>query len=289
MPKLLLLTDSMAHNESEIESRHGRLLRVYLTEVESTNTYAAQLLRSNADKFTDKIGFLVSTSYQTSGRGQRGNVWSSLPDQDLAMTWVVLKPPHVSATIFNMAAALATCKGIKKTIHYACGFDLPSASIAVKWPNDVMFWTNMEWRKVAGILVENQWRGETWTASFVGIGVNVMSRRISRAFNAISISEVVGKYLKPKDLEIPILELLLDYIDLLGKDGGDEKIVEEFNNELYGLGEERQYIVNGENHIGALLKIDSNGLGEFKWKDANPPKSKLHASEVKWIFGHHTL
>ena len=217
MPKLLLLTDSMAHNESEIESRHGRLLRVYLNEVESTNTYAAQLLRSDADKFTDKTGFLISTSDQTSGRGQRGNVWSSSPDQDLAMTWVVLKPPHVGATIFNMAAALATCKGIKKAVYDACGVDLPSASIAVKWPNDVMFWANGEWRKIAGILVENQWRGETWIASLVGIGVNVMARRISRAFNAISISEVVGKDLKPESLEIPILELLLDYIDLIGK------------------------------------------------------------------------
>ena len=289
MPKLLLLTDSMAHNESEIESRHGRLLRVYLTEVESTNTYAAQLLRSDADKFTDKTGFLISTSDQTSGRGQRGNVWSSSPDQDLAMTWVVLKPPHLGATVFNMAAALATCKGIKKAVYDACGVDLPSASIAVKWPNDVMFWANGEWRKIAGILVENQWRGETWTASLVGIGINVMSRRISRAFNAISISEVVGKDLKPESLEIPILELLLDYIDLLGKDGGAEEIIEQFNSELYGLGEERQYIVEGETHIGALLKIDSNGLGEFKWKDANPPKSKLHSSEVQWIFGHQTL
>lgn len=289
MPKLLLLTDSMAHNESEIESRHGRLLRVYLNKVESTNTYAAQLLRANEKKFTDKTGFLISTSNQTSGRGQRGNVWSSSPDQDLAMTWVVLKPPHLETTVFNMAAALATCKGIKKVVYEDCGVDLPSASIAVKWPNDIMFWANGEWRKVAGILVENQWRGETWTASLVGIGVNVMSRRISRAFNAISISEVVGKDLKPKSLEIPILELLLDYINLLSKDGGAEEIVEQFNSELYGLGEERQYIVEGETHIGALLKIDSNGLGEFKWKDANPPKSKLHSSEVKWIFGNHTL
>lgn len=289
MPKLLLLTDSMAHNESEIESRHGRLLRVYLTEVESTNTYAAQLLRSEGDKFSGKSGFLVSTSDQTSGRGQRGNIWSSSPDQDLAMTWVVLKPPHVGATVFNMAAALATSRGIRNAILDSCGVDLPSASIAVKWPNDVMFWSNGEWRKVAGILVENQWRGETWTASLVGIGVNVMSRRISRAFNAISISEVVGKDLKPEALETPILELLLDYIEVLGEDGGDEEIVDQFNSELYGLGEERQYVVDGETHTGVLHKIDSNGLGEFKWKGVNPPKSKLHSSEVQWIFGHHSL
>ena len=206
MPKLLLLADSMAHNESEIESRHGRLFRVYLHEVESTNTYATHLLKSEGEKFTELSGFLVSTSDQTSGRGQKGNIWSSSPDLDLTMTWAVLKPPKVDATVFNMASALATCRGIKKAISDLCGVDLPGAALQVKWPNDVMFWANGEWRKVAGILVENQWRGINWTASLVGIGVNVKSRRISRAFNAISLSEAIGLDLNPESLEVPVID-----------------------------------------------------------------------------------
>ena len=59
MPKLLLLADSMVHNESEIESSHGRLLRVYLQEVESTNTFATQLIRSESESIDKKSGFLV--------------------------------------------------------------------------------------------------------------------------------------------------------------------------------------------------------------------------------------
>ena len=289
MPKLLLLTDSMAHNESEIESRHGRQLRVYLQEVESTNTYAAQLLRNGVEKFADKRGFLVTTLDQASGRGQRGNVWSSSPGQDLAMTWAVLKPPQVVATVFNMAAALATSKGIREAVLNVCGIELPSAALALKWPNDVMFWANREWRKVAGILVENQWRGEVWTASLVGIGVNVMSRRISRPFNAVSVSEVVGKDINPESLELPVIEFLLDYIEILSDEGGGERIIEEFNRELYGRGESRDYVIAGETNSGVLLKIDSNGLGEFDWKGENPPKSKLHSSEVQWVFGLHPL
>jgi BirA family biotin operon repressor/biotin-[acetyl-CoA-carboxylase] ligase len=279
----------MAYNESEIKSRHGKIFRVYITQVESTNTYAAQLLRSEGENFSDKSGFLVSTSGQNKGRGQMGNVWSSSPEQDLAMTWAVLKPPKVDANVFNMAAALSTYRGIKNVVLEATGVDLPSASIAVKWPNDVMFWANGEWRKVAGILVENQWRGINWTTSLVGIGVNVKSRRISGKFNAISISEAIGLDLHPESLEVPIIEVLIDYIKVLGKNGGVDKIIEEFNRELYGIGETRPFIVDGETHSGELLKINSNGLGEFNWKGENPPKSKLNSSEVQWVFGHHTL
>mgnify|MGYP001230308129 CR=1 FL=1 len=38
----------MIHNESEIESRHGRLKRLYLTKVDSTNDYAMKILREKA-------------------------------------------------------------------------------------------------------------------------------------------------------------------------------------------------------------------------------------------------
>ncbi len=289
MPKLLLLADSMVHNESEIESRHGRLLRVYLQEVESTNTFATQLIRSESENFDKKSGFLVVTSNQISGRGQREKNWDSSANQDLAMTWVVMNPPKVDATVFNMAAALATSKGIRNAVLKEYEVKIPKASLSVKWPNDVMFWSSTEWRKVAGILIENQWRGESWTSSLVGIGVNVQSRRVSKSYNAVSISEVLGIELKPEDLELPIIEILLDYTKLLNEEGGTEKVVEQFNSELYSVGETREFIVKGVSHSGVLLKIDSNGMGEFDWKSDNPPKSNLHSSEVQWVFGLHSI
>ena len=289
MPKLLLLVDKMSHNESEIETSHGRLSRIYLEEVDSTNNFAMKLLKNDAEKSMSKDGFLVTTSSQSSGKGQRGNVWSSLPGRDLAMTWVVTKPPQVGATVFNMAAALATGKGIRKAVKEISGIDLSSVALAVKWPNDVYLWSNGGYRKVAGILVENNWRGDTWTASLVGIGVNVMSRRVSRAYNAVSISEVINQDLKPQEIEAPILEYLLDYIEILNQDGGAEKIAREFNKELFGRNELREYEVGGKTLTGVLKEIDSNGLGVFEWQNDLHPKSKLHSSEVKWVFGLHTL
>ena len=289
MSKLLLLTDKMIHNESEIESRHGRLKRIYLAKVDSTNDYAMKILRKNPLLPSSPNGFLVTTSEQTKGKGQRGNIWSSAPDLDLAMTWVVQKPPKVAVIVFNMAAALATRKGIRQAVKESIGVDLPSVSLAVKWPNDVMIWANGSYRKIAGILVENHWRGETWTASTVGIGVNVKSRRIALGYNAVSISEVLSEDLEPRRVELPILDHLLDYIELLKKEGGAERIIEEFNAELFGHGELREYEVGGEKYMGTLTKIDEEGIGVFEWKISNnTPPSRLHSSEVKWVFSLHT-
>ena len=288
MSKLLLLTDKMIHNESEIESRHGRFKRLYLAEVDSTNDYAMKILRKKLFS-SSQNGFLVTTSEQTKGKGQRGNIWSSAPDLDLAMTWVVQKPPKVAVILFNMAAALATGKGIRQAVKESIGVDLPSVSLAVKWPNDVMIWANGSYRKIAGILVENHWRGETWTASTVGIGVNVKSRRIAFGYNAVSISEVLCEDFEPQRLELPILDHLLDYIELLKKERGAERVIEEFNAELFGRGELREYEVGGAKYLGYMTKIDEEGIGFFKWETIyNTPPSRLHSSEVKWVFNLHT-
>lgn len=297
MPKLLLLANKMIHNESEIETSHGKFLHYYLAAVDSTNSYAMNLLKGAPEKFKGETGFLVTTSEQTSGRGQRGNLWSSSPDLDVAMSWVVLQPPQVGAAVFNMAAALATGKGIRKAIEEVGKVELPSAALAVKWPNDVFLWHNGDYRKVSGILVENQWRGENWTASVVGIGVNAMSRRVSKAYNAVSVSEVVNVDINPSEIEKRILEFLLEYLKMLGQSegaGGDfssgaKSIAREFNSELYGRDELREFEVDGKNYLGKLKGVDENGMGEFEWQDDNHPPKKLHSSEVKWIFGLHSL
>ena len=47
--------------------------------------------------------------------------------------------------------------------------------------------------------------------------------------------------------------------------------------------------VDGKNYLGKLKGVDENGMGEFEWQDENHPPKKLHSSEVKWIFGLHSL
>ncbi len=42
----------------------------------------------------------------------------------------------------------------------------------IKWPNDIMF----KGSKAGGILIENSWRGNAWSSSVIGIGLNLSGR-----------------------------------------------------------------------------------------------------------------
>lgn len=54
---------------------------VRLAEVDSTNTYAAALIKNNPKIITD--GMAISTDNQTNGKGQRGSSWETTPNKTL--------------------------------------------------------------------------------------------------------------------------------------------------------------------------------------------------------------
>ena len=63
-----------------------------------------------------------------------------------------------------------------------------SGSVGIKWPNDVL----IDKRKVAGILITNQWRGKTLESSILGIGLNVNQLCFDDLPNATSLKMVQG-------------------------------------------------------------------------------------------------
>lgn len=272
----------MTHNESEISTSKGVVLRCNLKTVDSTNSYAMQMLRSRPEMFASGQDVLVTSEEQSEGRGQRGNVWSNMSGKDLAMSWIVSRPPKVGATVFNMAAALATRDGIVKAVEGNGGKKIPSAAAVVKWPNDVMVWSNGRFRKVAGILVENHWRGGEWTASVVGIGVNVESTRLAKPYNAASILDAFSVEVNLEVLEVSIVEELLVYLDILRMPGGEARVVEQFNEGFLGKGERREFLRKGESVHGVLEKINKNGKGEFTWEKFG--RESLDSSEVVWNY-----
>ena len=276
----------MNPNESEILTTSGVVERVFIDNVDSTNNYAMKMLRDKEKSGKPFNNFYVVTEDQKLGKGQRGNRWSSNKGQDLAMSWVVNNPPQVDATVFNMAVALATINGVREAVINTYKTNVPRAALALKWPNDLMLWSEGGHRKLAGLLVENHWRGEKWAASVVGIGVNVKSMRLVHRYQAISITDSLGEGLCPEDLEEPIITQLEKYTSKLMKTDGARYIINEYNSELYGRNETRHYIVGGKKVKGVLLRIEHSGKGVFKWTESQDfmPPSELHSSEVKWLF-----
>lgn len=137
----------------------------WVTETGSTNADLLEGAESGSPH-----GSVLICDHQTSGRGRRDRVWSDAPGAALLMS-VLQRMPTGSASIGVAGAALglAACEALR-----SMGF----ASVALKWPNDLVVATPTGQAKLAGVLAQSTVRGADATV-VVGIGVNVRSDRLA--------------------------------------------------------------------------------------------------------------
>lgn len=119
----------------------------------STMAIAKKLAKEGATE-----GTVVIADKQTSGRGRLGRTWLS-PDSNLAMS-IILHPSLNYLPELIMIASVAVVRAIK---------NVADIKAQIKWPNDVM----IKGKKVCGILIENEVKGNIVIFSIIGIGINV--------------------------------------------------------------------------------------------------------------------
>lgn len=114
-------------------------------------------------------GAVAATDEQTAGRGRLGRRWHAPPGWSVlfSLAWMAEAGSSPGPEWLAMSAAVAVARGIKQVLASSGSEQASSASIGIKWPNDVL----IEGRKVAGILVETL---PQHRAAIVGIGINVM-------------------------------------------------------------------------------------------------------------------
>ena len=94
---------------------------VELGEVESTNTFASQLLQSNTPE-----GTVVLAALQTAGRGQQGSSWSAEPHLNLTFS-LILFPHFLAPRQIFLLNKLIAC-ALRETLAAL----LPEAVVQVK-------------------------------------------------------------------------------------------------------------------------------------------------------------
>ena len=127
-----------------------------LDATDSTNTVLMQAAEAGAPD-----GSVVCAEYQFAGRGRRGRQWHSVLGGSLTFS-----------VLWRFDEGIATLVGLSLAVGLAMARALNQHSqfpVKLKWPNDVL----VDFRKLAGILVEIQ--GDIQGPSFavVGIGLNV--------------------------------------------------------------------------------------------------------------------
>ena len=182
-----------------------------------------------------------------------------------------------------MAVALL----VRKALLGWCPPEIDQDALAIKWPNDLLMQDGQHHRKVAGILVDNVWRGSQWNATVIGIGINVQSRKKSsnHAHNAISLFEGWKCACSPEEVVRVVAEKVVREVSQLAV---SVDVRQAYHKCLFGRDEWRTFEIAGVHWQGVLREITSHGLGKFEWRP-NPenepqPSTELASSEVNWLF-----
>ena len=152
-PLKLLDSSSIEEEINSLNQQNKNLIYAHHIVSESTNTVAAKLLNHS------ESSVLVSSDFQTKGKGQRGKHWIANPGSSLLFS-VGLKA--IKKEYFQRNLSL--CIGV--IIHKYLA-SIGASNIYLKWPNDIYFGE----RKLCGILVENTFYEDT-NNCVVGIGIN---------------------------------------------------------------------------------------------------------------------
>jgi BirA family biotin operon repressor/biotin-[acetyl-CoA-carboxylase] ligase len=131
--------------------------RVFVFEtIDSTNACAKLLGEAGTEE-----GSVVTSDFQTSGRGRHGRAWIANPGENLLFS-LLLRPtlsPEL-AGLLTLFASVAIARGVEKEI---------GRPIECKWPNDLL----LNGKKISGILLENSFQHEALAFSVIGAGLNV--------------------------------------------------------------------------------------------------------------------
>ncbi|MFH1382697.1 MAG: biotin--[acetyl-CoA-carboxylase] ligase [Chloroflexota bacterium] len=191
---------------------------LYFPSVTSTNDVARQEAQQGAPE-----GTAVIADEQTAGKGRLKRTWLT-PKGNVAVS-IVFRPALSHLSSFIMLASLAVVHTIKSVTGVVA---------QIKWPNDVL----INGKKVCGILIESDVRGDKVNFAVVGIGINV---NLSLAdfpevrATATSLSDESGRNVSRSSV-IRCLLVEIEKLYLVLSSGGP--IYEEWRGNLVTLGQQ---------------------------------------------------
>jgi BirA family biotin operon repressor/biotin-[acetyl-CoA-carboxylase] ligase len=205
----------------------------------STNDVARRKARQGA-----KEGTVIVAEEQTAGRGRIKRRWLS-PRGSIALS-IILYPPLAYLPSLIMVASLAVARSIEQVTNLKA---------QIKWPNDVL----LNDKKICGILVESDVRGNKVDYAVIGIGINVnlkLSDFPRIAPLATSLSREMGS-------DVPRLKIIrgllaeAEKLYLALPDG--DSVFKQWRDRLVTLGKEVQVSSGEAVHKGIAESVAADG------------------------------
>ena len=170
----------------------------------STNTYLREL--KGGDPAYDYE--VAVATFQTAGRGQKGNSWESEAGKNLLFS-ILAHPKNLKVQEqFYISEAIALA--VSDSVMAAIGPEY-APDVSVKWSNDV-YWNDF---KMAGILIENILQGDRILDTVAGVGLDVNQEVfVSDAPNPISLKNITGREYDLDKLLNDIIDRFIGYMEL---------------------------------------------------------------------------
>ncbi|MBO5721464.1 MAG: biotin--[acetyl-CoA-carboxylase] ligase [Bacteroidales bacterium] len=219
---------------------------IHYPQTTSTNTLIKDLLCDNPSLPNMLV---VSAGYQTSGRGQRENIWESEQNKNLLFS-ILFRPEKLSAKdafAISRIVSVAIAGWLSKYV----------GNIAIKWPNDIYSGD----KKICGILIENSIMGTNLSCSIVGVGININQTEFSEKLpNPTSIAKETGK---SYNIDNMLSEVLVKMEEQYNHyfNGGEEDINTKYHNLLYRLNIKAKYKIQSSKQLSENEIVDATIIG----------------------------
>lgn len=238
---------------------------IVLDETDSTNNYASRLISDG--KATN--GSLVLSTYQKSGRGQRGNSWESAPGKNMLAS-IVLFPrflPPGKQFYLSKSVSLALVEWLSRK----------ATNVTIKWPNDIYVGN----RKIAGILIETTILGNRFHSAVAGIGLNLNQEKFSPELgNPVSLKMLTGKDFDATETALQLRDIFMEWYNKL-ESGYISEIDTAYHKNLFRMNKWAFFQRDGKRFEARIL-----GTGEYGhliMEDRSGDQSAWMFKEIEFV------
>lgn len=229
---------------------------IYIPQTISTNVSLAEICSKG---ITENLTSVYS-SFQTDGRGQRGNKWESEDGKNLLFSFVIF-PKELPARKHFILLQITALALFDTLSEYTEG-------ISIKWPNDI-YWKD---KKICGTLIENDLSGMNIERSISGTGVN-LNQKIFRsdAPNPVSLSLITGQEYNLETVLHKIMTYASGYYRMY-ENGENETIRKKYFDAIYRKDGFHTYKDGNGTFEAVIENIEEDGRLVLKDRDGNVKK-----------------
>lgn len=204
---------------------------------------------------------------QTKGKGQHKSNWIAEANKNLTFSFFLDHHQLQIAHPFQLNCLVALA--MKKALE-----DLEIPTISIKWPNDIL----SDNKKIAGILIENLYRGSQLKGSIVGIGLNVNQENYSAFPQASSMRLCASRAFKLDT----VLAIVLESIENnLTSKASYKNILELYNACLFRRSEACLFQTETEQFQATIIGVNADGLLTL---DVNGKLSSYSLKSIKMVY-----